>query len=190
MDLECEYLLPHDGGRRTGSWTCPGKEECFDYDRTVLEWPDAGCMEVRSPQGVKGAAKTDGHACSAGIAVGSSSITLSSSISANDHNFDNGLKSCQIVKSGTTNSIYKSSPCSKTTTTIKLAPRTTYQACIDVTSALLTTSVGFTWHLHSHRLKGRGLGDGNGKPLSEMLTVLGNSTANDAFQIVIGNGEV
>lgn len=194
MRLDCHYLLPSNGGFRGSTYTCKHPETCVDDPNVPMSQPDAGCLEIGSPSGVKGAGKVNGHACSSGLIVGGHAVFLMMSISADGHQFDNALKSCEVVRSGTSNSIYRSSPCSKTSTLIKLAAKTTYQACIDVTNSFLRTSVPFTWHLHGPgKIRGRGLDElGNERPLSEMLTVLegGNSTANDAIRIVIGDGEL
>lgn len=188
MSLECDYVIPSNGGSRTSAWICPSSEpDCADHNIAPPQVPDAGCFKFFTPQGVKGEAKVNGHACSAGVSF-QFPIYVASSISANNHQFDNGLRSCQVVKSGTANSIYTSSPCSKTTTTLKLAAKQTYQACIDVTASLLKTSVAFSWHLDSTGIRSREL---DGKSLAEMITVHGNSTANNnAFRIVVGGEEV
>ncbi|RDI86038.1 hypothetical protein Vi05172_g4175 [Venturia inaequalis] len=81
--------------------------------------------------------------------------------------------------------IYSRDPCPQQSTFLKLAARTTYQACITTAVALAKTSVGFTWHIRSPgRTARRGL-EQLGKPLSEMFTIVGNNTANDALRVVI-----
>ncbi|KAE9986423.1 hypothetical protein EG327_004312 [Venturia inaequalis] len=191
--IEMTTAVPSNGGFRVVDWNCDSQDTCIDDADAPYNLPNAGCLRLVSPSGVKGATKVGGHACSAGLRIGRNTIILNSLISADKHAFDNGLKSCSVVKSGTSNSALTTSPCSKEKIMVKLVAGTTYQACIDVTNALLKTSVGFTWHLspagRKDGLKPRGTG--TGKPLSEMLTVLGgNSTANDAFRIVIGEGEL
>ncbi|KAE9982609.1 hypothetical protein EG328_010740 [Venturia inaequalis] len=146
---------------------------------------DAGCIHPVSPSGVKGAADTDNYACSSGIRIGNDPLLIMSSISTDNPTYESSLTSCTIVKSGTQETIYKHSPCPKSSTFLKLAARTTYQACVHTAVAVAKISVGFTWHVNSPGKTRRSLDDG--KPLSEMFTIVGNSTADNAFRIVIGS---
>ncbi|KAE9973817.1 hypothetical protein EG328_004222 [Venturia inaequalis] len=187
MNMECQYLNPWNGGTRLATYICPLDEECVNIDVTPPVLPDAGCLKLFSPQGTKGEGKESGYACSAGVTF-PYPIHLVSVITPNNHQYDSSIASCSVVKSGTRNYIYRSSPCSKATSTIALLAKQTYQACIQVTAALRRTSVAFTWHLDSPGKTIRGLG--NGTSLSEMVTVHGNSTDNDLFRIVIGGEEV
>ncbi|KAE9992083.1 hypothetical protein EG327_010184 [Venturia inaequalis] len=192
MALECNYTLPVHGGHRPGVWLCLKGKECTPHDdrplddRTSRRINDAGRLKIRSPSGVKGAADIDNHACSSGLSIGTSSLTLSSSISTDQPNLMGSLTRCTITKSGTSNYIYNKSPCPQQSTIITLAAKTTYQACIYTALAVARQSVGFTWHLHSPVKTKRTLGPE--KPLSEMFTIEnGTPNANDAFQIVVGN---
>lgn len=84
MDVYCNYTLPYNGGFRRGIWRCDIEESCIDDDNAPRRYPDAGCFEIPSPEGVKGAAKVNGHACSAGLSTGdtvhSTSLALSRQI--------------------------------------------------------------------------------------------------------------
>ncbi|KAE9976004.1 hypothetical protein EG327_008278 [Venturia inaequalis] len=150
---------------------------------SALKAQDA--LRTITGESVKGAADTDNYACSSGIKVGNDPLYLLSSISTDKPALENSLTSCSIVRSGTQDAIYRHMPCPRTSVIIKLAARTTYQACVHTAIAVAAMSVGFTWHLDSPGKTRRDLGE---KPLSELFTVVGNSTASDGFRIVIGNG--
>ncbi|KAE9990711.1 hypothetical protein EG327_001058 [Venturia inaequalis] len=187
MNLECNYTLPTNGGRRSGDWLCVGGAECTKASDKGPGRHDAGCIKVGKPSGVKGAADTDNHACSSGLAVGSEDLTLLSSISTDQPNLKGAITRCTITRSGTHINIYDKTPCPQQSTLIHLAAKTTYQACIFTALAVAKTSVGFSWHLHSPgKTKRTPLGPE--KLLSEMFTIEnGTANANDVFQIVVGN---
>ncbi|KAE9978026.1 hypothetical protein BLS_008941 [Venturia inaequalis] len=175
----------------TEQYECEGDDEsCIPHSEGTSPQPDAGCLVLHSPSGVKGSGDSDNHACSSGIKIGNDDIYILSTISADNPLYASGLRTCIIGKSGTsapTDRIYSSNPCSKTSTLLKLAARTTYQACVTTAVALAKTSVGFTWHIRAPgKTVRRGLELGQqGKPLSEMFTIVGNNTANDGLRIVI-----
>lgn len=184
MRLGCNYTLPENGGYRTGYWLCVNGKECVTS--SIKNPADAGCVKKKKPSGVKGAADTDNHACSSGIAVGDKPLWYLSSIAETSGQNTGAIKECTITKSGTHNNIYDKAPCPRESTIIKLDARTTYQACIFTTLAFAKRSVDFTWHLSSPGKIVRSLGPQ--QPVSEMFTILNNTAnANDGFQIVVEN---
>ncbi|KAE9961743.1 hypothetical protein EG328_001812 [Venturia inaequalis] len=197
MHLWCQYT--HPTNRIRGEiYDCEGDESCVphEYQPGHLGDADAGCIVLRSPSGVKGSGDTDNHACSSGINIGNDDIYILSSISPDDSfRYLDGITTCIISKSGSnriTDRIYSKSPCPKTSTLLKLAKKTTYQACVFTALSLAKKSVGFTWHISSPgKLNNRrGLEhqvEHQGKSLSEMFTIVSNNTTNDAVQIVIGD---
>lgn len=193
MWLNCRYVRPFDptGNWVPRNWICLGGERCLPHERRGLyAKPDAGCIVLSSPSGTKGDGDLDNHACSSGIKINNDPIYVLSSISTDNSKFGSSIISCEIVKSGTKERIYQRKPCPQTSVLLKLAAKTTYQACVDTAVAFAKVSVGFTWHLDSPGMTRRGLH--GGKPLSEMFTIVGNNItadADDGFRIVIGNGD-
>ncbi|KAE9970686.1 hypothetical protein EG328_006111 [Venturia inaequalis] len=185
MNVLCRFISPTNYFR-VEEYTCEGEASCVPHKTVVDAARDAGCIVLHSPSGVKGSGDSDNHACSSGIKIGDNDIYILSSISADNPMYQLGLRTCLIAKSGTsraTDQIYSRNPCPQASTLLKLAARTTYQACITTAVALAKTSVGFTWHI---RAPGKTIRRGlEGKSLSEMVTIVGDTTANDALRIVI-----
>lgn len=196
MDLWCNLTHPHNQRADDVIWNCEGSELCLRNGPKHIRPPDAGCINMFSPAGIKGAADQDNHACTSGMRVGDRPLYLLSSITPDDPILVTSFARCSVVQSGTQNMIYNRHPCPKTSSVIKLAAKTTYQACIDTAVSLAKKSVGFHWRLDTpgslgrHVLEGDGLEDSNQKPLWEMVTLVGNSTANDFFKIMIGDREL
>ncbi|KAE9975848.1 hypothetical protein EG328_002958 [Venturia inaequalis] len=209
MNLVCLYTHPSwsVGDVRQHEYDCKGKESCVPHSQKLSPIPDAGCLVLHSPSGVKGSGDMDNHACSSGIKIGNDDIYVLSSISPDSLAWDNGIRACIVSKNGRdtpADTIFKGSPCPKTSRILKLAAHTTYQACITTAVALAKTSVGFHWNIRSPGKtyippRRRGLQQQGkpplglqqqGKPLSEMFTIVGNNTANDALRIVIGDHEI
>ncbi|KAE9994007.1 hypothetical protein EG327_001740 [Venturia inaequalis] len=175
---------------------CKGKESCVPHAQFVSPTPDAGCLVLHSPGGTKGSGDMDNHACSSGISIGNDDIFILSAVSADQLKYDTGIRTCIISRHGSTapaDVIYSKSPCPHKSTLLKLAKHTTYQACVTTAVALAKVSVGFTWHIRSPGRTVRrgpeqpgGLGQ-QAKPLSEMFTIVSNTTANEAIRIVIGD---
>ncbi|RDI87074.1 hypothetical protein Vi05172_g2905 [Venturia inaequalis] len=186
MSMRCWHHLPRSGGEAPGEYTCSGrKQSCLPAFPAGKNFPDAACITLFDPMGTKGAGDLDNYACSSGVNVGNAPIWVLSSISTDKPIYVDSTTECSVVRSGTQNSIYKSSHCDKTSTVLKLAAKTTYQACIRTAAALAKTSVSFTWHLSGPGKLTRGLQQ-HGNPISEMFTI-DNSTSNGAIQIVIGD---
>ncbi|RDI84630.1 hypothetical protein Vi05172_g5361 [Venturia inaequalis] len=198
MWFACMYTRPHNTGEFIPhERDCEGDESCVPHDESIAPLADAGCIVLHSPSGVKGSGDTDNHACSSGIRIGNDDIFVLSSISPDSIEYGYGIKTCIISRSGSNaikDRVFSGSPCPKTSRILKLAKRTTYQACITTAVALAKTSVGFHWNIRGpgkafHPNPRRGL-EQAGKPLSEMFTIVGNNTANDALRIVIGDREI
>ncbi|KAE9978988.1 hypothetical protein EG328_001117 [Venturia inaequalis] len=197
MRLNCDYTLPATrvGQSKYHNHNCDDKESCVPHLRTFSPTPDAGCLVLFSPSGVKGEGDMDNHACSSGVQIGKDDIYILSSISPDGGLYLDGIRACIIGKSGSKapkDTIFQGSPCPKTSKILKLAAHTTYQACIDTVVALANKKVGFHWNIRSpgntfHYRRGL---QQQGKPLSEMFTIVGNNTANDALRIVIGDQEI
>ncbi|KAE9963511.1 hypothetical protein EG328_011329 [Venturia inaequalis] len=193
MDLICVYRNRPRPNWRNEERNCEGDESCVPHEYPGRPVPDAGCVVLHSPSGVKGSGDMDNHACSSGLTIGNDDIYILSAVSSDKMIYDWGIRTCIIAKSGSSlpaDTIYSKSPCPHTSTILKLAKKTTYQACVTTAVALAKTSVGFTWHIRSPaKTTRRGVGQ-QGKPdLSEMFTIVSNSnnTANDAVRIVIGD---
>ncbi|KAE9968545.1 hypothetical protein EG328_007508 [Venturia inaequalis] len=143
--LRCEYRLPVRQGYRDAFYECDRNNYCFPVavgtvgTPKTLEDSDAGCSVENHPAGVKGNAKTNNHACSAGLMIGPKPIVVLSSITADNPAYASSLTDCSVRKSGTTEMIYESSPCEKLSHRLTLAAHTTYQACIYTAVALVYT---------------------------------------------------
>ncbi|KAE9961634.1 hypothetical protein EG328_002178 [Venturia inaequalis] len=186
LTVTCHFVLPHPVGGRQGTWTCDKDTECTAHEVGAGQQPDAGCIKLVSPSGVKGDADPDNHACTAGVAVGNDPLYILSTIATIDENYMNSVNLCTVTQSGTHKDLFSKSPCPRQSTLLRLAAKTTYQACIYTALAVAKRNVAFKWYIKSPGKTRRGLD--NGKPFSEMFTIV-NSTAdaNDAFEIVVGN---
>ncbi|RDI82559.1 RNA polymerase II subunit A C-terminal domain phosphatase [Venturia inaequalis] len=199
IDLLCKRTMPNPipGHYDAAHWVCVEGLSCSPHDPQYMIWPDAGCIRLQSPSGVKGNGDYDNYACSAGILIGNDPIYVLSSISTYNIAYSKKLMGCSIVKSGTKDAIYEKHPCPQTSTFLKLAAKTTYQACVTTAVALAYKTVEFKWNLkppgklRPGKVHPRDLGQPS-KPFSEMFRIVGggiNGTANHPVQIVIGNEE-
>ncbi|KAE9963350.1 hypothetical protein EG328_011493 [Venturia inaequalis] len=193
MLINCRYTRPTNDFR-TELHECPDEESCVPHHYLLHgASSDAGCLVLPKSSGVKGDGDLDNHACSSGIRLGDHDLYVLSSVTPDSMLYKDGIRTCIIGKSGSNSPadrIYQKSPCPQTSTILKLAAHTTYQACIYTAVGLAKKSVGFHWNIRSpgKMVLPRGL-EQQGKPFSEMFTILNNNTANDAVRIVIGDQE-
>ncbi|KAE9967325.1 hypothetical protein BLS_006443 [Venturia inaequalis] len=186
MDLRCWFDLPVSGGEKPGDFTCEGNSYCIPLRVAPHALPDAGCVILPQPGGVKGSADPDNHACSAGIKIGDDPLWVLSSITADQQLFYDSIRDCAIIQSGTMKTLVNEMPCERTSKILTLQARTTYQACIGTFNKFSNKSVGFTWHLSSPgKVVGRAAG---GKKLSEMFEIVNispSSSLKSAVKIVV-----
>ncbi|KAE9971794.1 hypothetical protein EG328_005372 [Venturia inaequalis] len=191
MHLLCLETHPTQDDR-AGDHFCEGDTTCIPHNYVLGQSPDAGCIRLWSPSGVKGDGDLDNYSCSSGITIGNDDIWVLSSVTPDSILYKDGIRTCIVSKSGSSSPVdrvYSQSPCPQTSTVLKLSKHTTYQACIFTLLKLAKKSVGFTWHLRGpgklpRNRRGLGL---QGQPLSELFTIVSNNTANDAVKIVIGD---
>ncbi|KAE9972676.1 hypothetical protein EG328_004876 [Venturia inaequalis] len=183
LKIRCKFIHPDNGQERVKYWPCAPDQYCLPISTGAN--PDAGCIKLLSPSGVKTSGDADNHACSSGLRVGRDTIYVQSSIAADKALDGDAVRECSVINSSTQKAIYNQTPCDKASATLRLDAGVTYQACISTTSAFARKTVPFTWHLSSPGRLARDLSS-RGKLLSEMVTILGDSTADDTFRIVIG----
>lgn len=105
------YSFPNRGRIRDPGWLCVGRESCLPHDAGEDDLPNAGCLELFSPSGLKGNGDYDDHTYSSGIKIGYDTIYILSSISTDNPIYANSLRGCSIIKSGTLTTSYDRYPC-------------------------------------------------------------------------------
>ncbi|QDS76695.1 hypothetical protein FKW77_000639 [Venturia effusa] len=184
MTLRCYFLIGPWRPRPNSEYTCVGDQWCIPPNPSQF-FPDAGCITILQPKGLKRGGDSDNYACSSGLNIGDNPLYLLSSISTDNPIYSdaNTMTECTVIRSGTTQHLYIDSPCTKQSTLIELAARTSYQACIQLADTLRDVAVSFTWHLSAPGKLARDL---EGKRLSAEMFSIDNSTSSSGnFRVVV-----